>query len=1043
MMRVATFVFLFAAAGSRAHQESSAPWDELVRAFGTDRPFEGRLSGGFPHRSIELSRTVMPAHLVERARIGADILRRAENERSPGTLHAAGVLNLFLRNPARATALLEEARELDPGSRAISSDLSVAYLERARAEGSPSYLVDALLAVDQAAGVEAPSLESLFNRAVILEHLSLISAARDAWTLYSALESEQSWNEEAAAHLRLLNEERRASWDSEREELRDAALLGRRSRVEAVIDRRREQCRIHGEQDLLPLWALASRNGQHHRAERELRIAEEIGEILERRDGDGMLIGSVRAIREALEETSDRLRLLIEGHASFGEALESYAALEFDMACSLFDSARQSLADADSPYEGWASLSLAMCMNVQNRYAEAEKALEALLEQNRDRPYPTLRARAGWILGYTRLTLGDPVGSLSAYQLALEGFVSQKEAENAASMNALIAQNLDFIGDHAEAWKHRFEALRASTGTDYAQSIYLEAAEASARQGVPAIARYYLDEARHPDAGDASPLFLAETLYRRSSMNALLGEAEQAEQDLALAKLHAAQILDAQTRADLEARIRIAEARHLLSNIPDKAVSFYSQSIESYEKTNYRFLLTDLYFERGRVYRAAGDLGRAEKDFEEAVQLVEDQRDDVDAAGYGVAFARRNRAIFDEVARFQANARGRADRALEYHERGRARMARRAVRSQTPPQPDKTPRALDAEAIRSSLPAGLTLFEFLVSEEAVLAWVIRKDRVNLVPLDVHASELRRVASRFRMLLEQGDSGAELDGLSSSLYSWLLQPLLASMPDGGGVVIVPDGVLAEIPFAALREPETGRYLIQDRSVSVSPSASFFVQSRLRRLAMGTAPASSILVLANPEFDQELFPRLPRLPLSEAVGTRIGRLYPSAEAYQGPDATRAVFVERAGYHDVVHFAGHAVAASESPASRLLLAPHADAGVLYAHELLGLRFERTRLVVLASCSSASSWPAQPVDTTSLAHGFLAAGVPTVVASLWSVDEAAAAALFETFHRWLERTGDASHSLRKAQIELIESDVRERRSPSRWAPFVVLGSS
>jgi CHAT domain-containing protein len=1043
-LATATLLFLLADDDSHAHQESSVVWRDLVRAFGNGRPFEGRLSGGFPHRSVDLSPIEQPPNLLERARIGAEIVRRAEDQPSPDSLHAAGVLNLFLRNPAAATALLKEARELDGGSAAISSDLGVAYLERARAESSPSYLVDALLALDHAAVGDNPSIESLFNRALVLEQLSLISAARDAWSHYRTLERVQSWNEEAAAHLRLLDEDRGASWDLEREELRDAALLGRRSRVEAVIERRRERSRILGEQELLPLWAAASRNGDPDRAERELRIAEEIGKVLEQRYGDGMLMGAVWAIRAAQRETGDRLSLLIEGHATFGRALENYIELQVSTAASLFESARQSLADAESPYEGWASLYLAMCMNLQNRYADTETALEVLLERNQERPYPTLRARAGWILGLARITLGDPVGSLSAYRLSLEEFVSQKETENVASVNALIAQNLDFIGDHAEAWKHRFEALSASGRTDYARSIYLEAAEASAKQGVPAVARYYLDEARHPGAGVASPVFLAETLYRRSSMDALLGEAREAEQDLALAKLHASQIVDPQTRADLEARIRIAEARHLLSNTPDRAVSFYSQTIKSYEKTNYQFLLTDLYFERARALRATGDLSGAESDFDNAVRLVEDQRDDVDSAGYGLAFAKRNRAIFDEVVRFQATARKRPDRALEYYERGRTRMARRAVSSRPFPQPDKALRALDLEAIRSSLPGGLAILEFLVTEEGVLGWVIRKESVNLAHLDVLPSELRRVASRFRALLEEGDGSPELDRLSSILYSWLLQPLLIEMPEGADLVIVPDGVLAEIPFAALREPETGRYVIQDRSVSVSPSASFFVQSRRRRMAMDARSLSSILVLTDPEFDQGMFPRLPRFPLAKAAGARIRQLYPSSEAYGGADVTRARFVERAGYHDVVHFAGHAVSTSESPTSRLLLAPGAeDTGVLYAHELLGLRFERTRLVVLAACTSASSWPAQPVDTTSLAHGFLAAGVPTVVASLWSVDEAATAALFETFHRWLERTGDASQSLRQAQLELIESDVRERRFPSRWAPFVVLGGS
>ena len=137
-----------------------------------------------------------------------------------------------------------------------------------------------------------------------------------------------------------------------------------------------------------------------------------------------------------------------------------------------------------------------------------------------------------------------------------------------------------------------------------------------------------------------------------------------------------------------------------------------------------------------------------------------------------------------------------------------------------------------------------------------------------------------------------------------------------------------------------------------------------------------------------------------------------------------------------------------------SKLVLAADAadDPGVLTAEEIYALRLDRTRLVVLAACDTGNAYIPGSEGVTSLARAFLAAGVPTVVASLWSVDDKETSVLFDAFHQsWANRRDavaegpgpDAVDALRAAQLAMLYSPEPANRSPRAWAGFEVIGAS
>jgi CHAT domain-containing protein len=112
------------------------------------------------------------------------------------------------------------------------------------------------------------------------------------------------------------------------------------------------------------------------------------------------------------------------------------------------------------------------------------------------------------------------------------------------------------------------------------------------------------------------------------------------------------------------------------------------------------------------------------------------------------------------------------------------------------------------------------------------------------------------------------------------------------------------------------------------------------------------------------------------------------------------------------------------------------------LFAHEIATMRFTRTRLVVLAACSTAAGVVSRAEGAMSVARPFLAAGVPQVIASQWDVDDRSTSELFIAFHQALSKSADPVSALRTAQLSLLRRDDPRLASPSAWGAFVALGT-
>jgi len=379
------------------------------------------------------------------------------------------------------------------------------------------------------------------------------------------------------------------------------------------------------------------------------------------------------------------------------------------------------------------------------------------------------------------------------------------------------------------------------------------------------------------------------------------------------------------------------------------------------------------------------------------------------------------------------------------------------------------PRTLSAPEIeRQVLDAGTLLLEYHLGRERSFLWAVTAAGLTAYELPRRA-EIEDAARRGYELLERSRetlAQRPAEEALSELSNLLLRPVAGLLP-GKRLLIVPDGALHYLPFAALPMPGSSEPLVAGHEVVTSPSASALAIAR-RELA-GRAPAPRTLaIVADPVFDTN-DPRLrrpavttvawrgsspangdrfQRLGYSHAEAETLAALVPPAERLDalGFKASRETVLSGAlARYRIVHFATHGLLDTGNPGLSKLVLSQIDEqggprnGFVWAHEIYGLKLPAD-LVVLSACRTALGPEIRGEGLVGLTRGFQYAGARAVLVSLWEVDDEATAELMRLFYReMLERGRAPAAALRSAQDALRRRP--EWNAPYFWAGFSLQG--
>lgn len=350
------------------------------------------------------------------------------------------------------------------------------------------------------------------------------------------------------------------------------------------------------------------------------------------------------------------------------------------------------------------------------------------------------------------------------------------------------------------------------------------------------------------------------------------------------------------------------------------------------------------------------------------------------------------------------------------------------------------PQPASAEKIqRTLLDRDTLLLEYRLGETRSFLWAVTPDSLQSFELPGRAVIEKPARRVCELLARKWNPKTETDARRrlAELRRLLLDPVAPLLP-GKRLLIVGDGVLQSVPFAALPEPGSGEPLVAGHEIVTLPSVS--VLAELRREAAGRPRAPKALwVLADPDFGKVS----PDLPYAADEAEAILALVPASERFAvlGREASRAAVLQgNLRDYRFLHFATHgSFGASEPGGGRLVLAQTGPNGFLYLADIYELDLEAD-LVALSACRSALGREVRGEGMMGMTRGFFYAGAERVLVSLWNVNDRVTAELMQRFYRGMLKEGLSPPAALRAAQDEIRRDQRWR-SPYYWAAFTLQG--
>ncbi|MEO5331515.1 MAG: CHAT domain-containing protein [Magnetococcus sp. YQC-5] len=300
-----------------------------------------------------------------------------------------------------------------------------------------------------------------------------------------------------------------------------------------------------------------------------------------------------------------------------------------------------------------------------------------------------------------------------------------------------------------------------------------------------------------------------------------------------------------------------------------------------------------------------------------------------------------------------------------------------------------------------------------------------------IVVPVKSGELEEEVRQLRSQLEAGQGTGYLPH-AQRLYRWLMEPILAELRSGGidTIVVVPDGALRTIPFAALHDGK--EFLVEHFALAVTPSLRLTEPKSLMQ-------GGSISLLVNAMSKAAGgFPALPNVP-GEVEHVR--KLFPGRvlmdEAFTVQDAVGALATEP---YSIVHIASHGQF-DRDPKKTFLLASDGKLSLDRLQDMIGQSKFRDQPVELLTLSACQTAVGDDRAALGLAGVALKAGARSALASLWFVDDEATAGLVTAFYQNIRDTGQSKAiALKNAQKKLIHNKSTEH--PGLWAAFIMIGN-
>lgn len=1047
----------------------------MKRSYRFSRPLEARVTGGFAYQPYERKRGDAITPDVDRDQINyalAELTRAVASHPTADTRHALGRLYLLLGEFDKAEEQMISALKDSSGNARLHTDLAALYYERSKYADAAALLLKAVEHYDSAISIEPSLAEAWFNRALCYEQMSLFNQASKDWEKYLSLDPNSSWAKEARERLKKIQARSLQSNKTSKSiklALEKAAELKDEAALHNLVDQNFVAVKEFGTGQIFDQYLSATTTDNGPLAELYLQRLKLIAELLSKVKGDAYL----KDLTDFASRASPNVLSGIQGvRLMLRQADDAFDRSSHDVAFKFYQSAYEKAGRiGDQPHAELAALGLFRYYNIRNKSPQLAALGARVLTQAEETRHVHNQAKAHLATANSYLISQQPDLALEHSLKGLEIF--QQLNDDAAIINTLRMSSAAYsrMGNYEQALKKDFallSRLREEPGSPLTVVAYQQAGETLFQLNNFSVAYCYQEEALQIATTINNPLFLVGSEGRLGTTLWKLGRYEEASAYLNNAVSHSYSVSDQTSRQLLQ-----IELYTILGNVSlaqknvEEAIEFYHQAIKVSVEINNQVYLSTIHQGLATAYLQQGKLAKAEAELQLGISLAERDRLQIkDASSRGTFLASRQ-SVYRSMINLQFTAKQAPVEAFNYAEIAKGRDLLDAL-SERPIVQRKDgrivltlsggSRPLTLQQIQGALSPSQQLLSYSVVEKKILMWLVTSTELFTANVDYDTNLLQKEVAQYLSDLRARNEVEVINLQAANLYRVLIAPIANKLDPKRSLCIIPDDFLYQIPFPALLSPESNRYLIEDFSLFINPSATAVIKAGKLLAKKHRNEQETFMGVSNPKFNHRRFPGLPVLPSTNEEVTQASSLYPKRELFNQESATESALTKRLGDYDIVHIASHILINGQAPLlSAILLAQESDDGakeklatkitadaMLQAQEIYQLKLQRTKLVVLSGCRSALGDVTRGEALGQLAQSFFAADVPAVVASLWEVDDESTAQVMYSFHyqHQVEHKtfGDA---LASAQRLMIHSDQRRLRHPYYWAAFLLAGSS
>ena len=1033
----------------------------LVEATSKVRTIEPRLTGGFQAgKYVEGEDGLKEIDKGQLDEARRQILKAASEGKDLKTELALGMLHLIEKKPEDAMKVLGTIADRFPDDAEARNVFGVCLFENGKLEES-------LDQFDKAMSLDPQMIEAKFNRALCYQRLLIKNEAQEQFDEYVKIERDPAWLEEAKGRL----EEVKCSLDpaEQKNEIREAFQEAFDENdfdtTKKIASKNIEVLANYASDEGAIEYLKEALAGNKERAEHVLSEVEYIGNLSSEFIRDESITDFARYLRNLPEEgRAEELKLIkeySEAATLFGKGKYSETQPTFERLSKLFANRNNYFFLYHTTYSN------ASCLYSTGRLNSSVEELNGFLKEIEKFKWSYRYANMLLQLGSAAARLGKDSLAIKYYDDALK-YLSGQTLLKAKSFQLMGVRSW-YLGNLDAALK----SLRQSTGLYLANVTalkdiaynYINIADIYRLSNNHILALLcakesliYAKQAKNYTRAAQASSFAAVEL-------AELGRFDEAEEHMkqAFSLLEEVNVTE---RVFTQSLVLTRAGDIALKNGDTTgAVDYYSKAKALTEKAEGDIISRiKILHGRAKAYAQTEDSDRAIRDLEDAVDLIEEYRARIAERENRSEFLDASHSVFDLLIELHSKDRARWEGAFEILEKSRAR----ALLDELPAVQNGPSGGISGPAnrgdllrrdrvdpltlseVQAVLPDNLRILLYSVTAKGTYMFVVTNSSIEIVGSRATTQELDLIVREYLSDLKREVPIEELSLNARKLYEYLIKPVEPYIADDKILCIVPDKALHFLPFAALVD-ESNRYLFQTHTLISAPSASVLVQCIKESRSKPVRKEEKALIVGNPQFDLRRF-KLSDLEDAEKEARAVANLYPGSEPLIGKQATSRQVRKAMENCDVAHLALHCLVQEQSPwLAALVLAPDdtgnpaqaSDSeGLLRLNDVYNLNMLHTRLVVLSACQSGLGQYYRGEGMVSLVRPFLALRVPTVVASLWSVNSQATADLMVEFHR--SRTQDGAgvgDALRAAQKKMIESGPYQH--PYYWAPFIAVGSN